>query len=82
MMLGQLDETAAICRWLSEELAPETYINIMGQYRLEYEVGEITRRGDRKYDEIDRRPKQVELRRAHQAARDAGLWRFDERWLR
>lgn len=79
VMPGQLEETAAIFRWLSEELAPETYVNIMGQYRPEYEVGAITRHGDKKYDEIDRRPKQDELRRAQKAARDAGLWRFDER---
>ncbi|HJN12064.1 MAG: hypothetical protein QGH33_03700 [Pirellulaceae bacterium] len=81
VMPGQLDETAAILRWLSEELAPETYVSIMGQYRPEHEVGEITGRGDKKCHEIDRRPKPDELRRAQQAARDAGLWRFDERWL-
>jgi putative pyruvate formate lyase activating enzyme len=81
-MPGKLEESAAIFRWLSEELASDTFVNIMGQYRPEYEVGEITHRGDKKYDEIDRRPKQIELCRAQEAARDAGLWRFDERWLR
>ncbi len=53
----------------------------MGQYRPEYQVGEIARSGDKKYDEIDRRPEQDDLHRARQAAREAGLRRFDERWL-
>jgi hypothetical protein len=54
----------------------------MGQYRPEYEVGAIARDGGTKYQEIDRRPGDVELQGAHEAARDAGLWRLDERWLR
>ncbi len=82
VMPGQLEEAAAIFRWLAEELSPDTYVNIMGQYRPEYEIGGMGRDGGKKYDEIDRRPQQDELRRAQVAARDAGLWRFAERWLR
>jgi putative pyruvate formate lyase activating enzyme len=82
VMPGQLDEAAAIFRWLAEEISPDSYVNIMGQYRPEYEVGAIARDGGTKYQEIDRRPGDVELLHAHEAARDAGLWRFDERWLR
>ena len=33
-----------------------------------------------KYAEIDRRPVGDELKRAYDAAGQAGLWRFDERW--
>ncbi len=34
----------------------DTYVNVMGQYRPEYEVGQIARDGTAKYAEIDRRP--------------------------
>jgi putative pyruvate formate lyase activating enzyme len=79
VMPDQLQEAAAIFRWLADELSPDTYVNIMGQYRPAYEVGEITRRRNKQYVEIDRPAELDELRLAHQAARDAGLWRFDVR---
>jgi len=80
VMPGQSAEAEAIFRWLAEELSPETYVNIMGQYRPEYEVGQIARDGvAAKYAELDRRPAEEELERAYAAARRAGLWRFDER---
>ena len=80
VMPGQSAEAEAIFGWLAEELSPDTYVNIMGQYRPEYEVGQIARDGVAlKYPEIGRRPGWEELERAHEAARRAGLWRFDER---
>ena len=79
VMPGQTDETAAIMKWLAEEVSPDTYVNVMGQYRPEYEVGKIGRDGRAKYAEIDRRPTRQEWQDACAAARDAGLWRFDER---
>jgi putative pyruvate formate lyase activating enzyme len=79
VMPGQLDETEAIFRWLADDVSPDTYVNIMGQYRPQYQVGDIARDGSPKYDDIKQMPKQGELRRAYDAARDAGLWRFDER---
>jgi putative pyruvate formate lyase activating enzyme len=79
-MPGQSAEAEAIFHWLAEELSPDTYVNIMGQYRPEYEVGQIARDGVAlKYSEIGRRPEWEELDRAREAARRAGLWRFDER---
>jgi hypothetical protein len=43
-------------------------------------VGQIARDGVAlKYSEICRRPEWEELERAHEVARRAGLWRFDER---
>jgi putative pyruvate formate lyase activating enzyme len=81
VMPGQSAEAEAIFRWLAEELSPDTYVNIMGQYRPEYEVGQIARDGiAAKYTEIDRRPGQDEFEGAFAAARRAGLWRFDQRW--
>ncbi|MEN8162314.1 MAG: radical SAM protein, partial [Myxococcota bacterium] len=72
-------ETAAIMKWLAEEISPDTYVNLMGQYRPGYEVGQLARDGSRRYAEIDRRPTPQELAAAEAAAREAGLWRFDAR---
>ena len=80
VMPGQTEEATAIFRWLSERISPDTYVNIMGQYRPDYQVGDIARNGEKKYVEIDFRPEPDELLHARQAAREAGLWRFDERW--
>ena len=79
VMPGQTDEAAAIMKWLAEEISPDTYVNVMGQYRPDYEVGRIARDGSAKYAEIDRMPTSRELEDVHAAARDAGLWRFDRR---
>jgi putative pyruvate formate lyase activating enzyme len=84
VMPGLLDETRAIFAWLAGELSPDTYVNIMGQYRPAYAVGAIAAEGRRdagtvRYAEINRRPDPGELREAYDAARAAGLWRFDER---
>jgi len=81
VMPGQAAEAKSIFHWLAEEVSRDTYLNIMGQYRPEYEVGQIAGDGlPAKYAEIDRRPAGEELERAYAAARQAGLWRFDERW--
>jgi len=74
VMPGQLEESAAIFRWFAEEISPDTFINIMGQYRPEHEVGR-----DERYEDINRCPTRDELAAARESARAAGLWRFDER---
>jgi putative pyruvate formate lyase activating enzyme len=79
VMPGQHEEASAIFRWLAEELSSDTYVNIMGQYRPQYEVGAISSSGDVKYPEINRCPTLDEMRDAQRAAWKAGLWRFDER---
>ncbi|MGN2391306.1 radical SAM protein [Pelomicrobium sp. G1] len=81
VMPGLAEEAAAIFEWLANEVSPDTYVNIMGQYRPEYQVGSIADDGRRLYVEIDRRPLPTELEAAYAAARRAGLWRFDERRL-
>ncbi len=80
VMPGLVDEAAQIFQWLAQEVSKDTYVNIMGQYRPEYEVGEIARDGTIKYQEINRRPTPQEISEAYRAAQEAGLWRFDERW--
>ncbi len=75
VMPGQTDEAAAIFRWLADELSPDTYVNVMGQYRPEHKVA-----GSERYIDIGRRPSGAEMAAARAAAADAGLWRLDERW--
>ena len=81
-MPGLVEESRQIFRWLAEEISPDTYVNIMAQYRPAYEVGHVAVAGPQagrpRYAEIDRRPTSAELEAAYQAARDAGLWRFDK----
>ena len=75
VMPGQMNEAGAIFRWLADELSPETYVNIMGQYRPDHRVT-----GSARYGDIGRRPSSGELLAARSAAVSAGLRRFDERW--
>ncbi len=63
--------TAEIVRFLAEEISPETYLNVMSQYRPTYKAHE--------YPEIDRRPTMEELEGAVRLAQEAGLTRLDER---
>ncbi len=82
VMPGQTEEAASIFEWIADEVSRDTYVNIMGQYRPDYEVGSIARDGtSQKYVEINRRPDHTDFDRAFDAARQAGLWRFDARWL-
>ncbi len=80
VMPGQEEETAAIFEWLSSELGPDTYVNVMDQYRPEFQVGAASRSGQCQYVEIQRRPHRQELAAARAAAARAGLWRLDQRW--
>jgi putative pyruvate formate lyase activating enzyme len=72
VMPGQTHEAVAIFDWLAHELSPDTYVNIMGQYRPEHKVP-----GNDRYVDIGRRPTRREMVEANAAARLAGLWRFD-----
>jgi putative pyruvate formate lyase activating enzyme len=71
VMPGLLDETEAILRFVADELGPDTYVNLMGQY---YPAGR-----SEKYEEIDRRPRRDELARAFEIADEIGLRRLDPR---
>ena len=70
---------AAIFEWLAREVSSDTYVNVMRQYRPEYQVGQIAASGTVKYDGINRPPRPAEIEAAYATARRAGLWRFDER---
>jgi putative pyruvate formate lyase activating enzyme len=79
VMPGQEREAEAIFEWLAREVSPDTYVNVMGQYRPDYQVGQITQSGNVKYAAINRSPRAEEMAAAYAAARRAGLWRFDQR---
>jgi len=79
VMPGQGDESAAILEWLAREVSPDTFVNVMAQYRPAHRVGEPGRSGARRFPEIDRTPRRDEVEAAYAAARRAGLWRFAER---
>jgi len=64
--------TAEIMRFLAS-LSPNTYVNVMAQYRPCYRASEV--------EQINRRPTVEEYRQAVQTALDAGLHRLDERPL-
>lgn len=81
VMPGQTGESREVFRWLAGELSPDTYVNIMAQYRPVRAVG-FAADQDRAADEsggaeLDRRPTRGELEAAYDAACEAGLWRFD-----
>ena len=76
VMPNHLEDTRLIFEWLADDVSPNTYVNIMDQYRPLHQVGTCSG----KYDIINRRPTSREMQEAHAAARDAGVWRIDERW--
>jgi putative pyruvate formate lyase activating enzyme len=75
VMPDALEETNPIVRWLAEELGPDTYLNVMGQYRPEGRV--LTHAGS--WPALERPTTRAEYEAAVAAARAAGLRRLDER---
>ncbi len=61
--------TAEIARFLAEEISPDTYVNVMAQYRPAYRAAQEPA--------LRRRVTAVEVAEAVRAARAAGLRRFD-----
>lgn len=72
VMPGDEEGLRAILAWIAEELSPDTYVNVMGQYHPDYKAD--------RYPEINRRPSFREMRRAGRIAREVGLRRLDDRW--
>jgi putative pyruvate formate lyase activating enzyme len=72
-MPGGLEETKEIMTFLSKELSPDTYVNMMGQYRPAAKVQRT------RYSELNRSVGGEEMREAYRLAEAAGLHRFDVR---
>jgi putative pyruvate formate lyase activating enzyme len=71
VMPGLLAESGEIFRFLSDAISRDCYVNVMGQYRPDYQTA--------KYPEIHRRPTAEEMREARYLFHQAGLHRLDER---
>jgi putative pyruvate formate lyase activating enzyme len=71
VMPNRLAGTREIMHYLAREVSPNTYVNIMAQYRPEG-------RADR-YEQIDRPITREEYDDAVEIAREEGIARFDER---
>ncbi len=70
VMPHDLSGSGQVLAWLAEEISPDTYVNVMDQYRP---CGEAMR-----FDKLSRRLTATEYRAAVEAARRAGL-RLDNR---
>jgi len=68
---GGLAGTAKTARFLAEEVSPNTYVNVMDQYRPSYRSN--------RYPELDRRISRSEYDRAVAEMNAAGLLRLDMR---
>ena len=73
VMPGAREDTRAIMRFLAEEISPDTYVNIMGQYRP---AGRVLEEPEA-YADLSRTPTGPEIREAYRMAREVGLQRFD-----
>lgn len=74
VMPGMLEDTAHILRWLAS-LSPDTYVNVMEQYRPAWKAAT-----DPRFAPINRPVTDQEMEMAYRLAREAGLWRLDTRW--
>lgn len=71
VMPGRLDDTREIMRFIAEEISPDTYVNVMAQYRPAHLADE--------YPELKRPLTRSEYREALKIARDEGLLRAASR---
>ncbi len=73
VMPGLPHESESIFRWIARELGPDTYVNVMGQYRPGGKVG------PKVWPELNKPLGREEHRSALRAAETAGLRRLDPR---
>jgi len=65
--------TREVARFLAREVSPNTYVNVMGQYRPDNRAWQ--------HPQLSRPITRSELVEAVRIAREEGLSRFDERWM-
>ena len=68
VMPGRLDDTRNIMEFIAKEISPNTYVNVMGQYRPAHLALE--------YPELERPLKRSEYHKAANIARETGLHRL------
>jgi len=71
VMPGDTEGTAEIMEWIARELSPDTYVNLMAQYRPAGQVSAT------RYPEINRSITAGEFHQAREAFSAAGLHRLD-----
>jgi putative pyruvate formate lyase activating enzyme len=67
--------TSPIMEWLANEISPDTYVNLMSQYRPEGEVLNLSARST--FADLCRATTGQEMSEACQAAHKAGIWRLE-----
>jgi putative pyruvate formate lyase activating enzyme len=75
VMPGAIDDARRIYEWIAQEISPETWVNVMAQYRPE---GSVLRMPE-KYPELSKPLSEKDHEAALDAARRAGLRRIDVR---
>lgn len=73
---GHVDESIRIFEWLSSEVSPDTYINVMTHYHPEHHVRKKTSEGIL-FPDLNCSLTDPERSHVLRAARESGLWRFD-----
>ncbi len=73
VMPNRLAGTEAIMRFLAEEISPHTYVYIMPQFHPYYHADH--------FPELNRPITREEFEEAMEAAKQAGLYRFDRRYV-
>ena len=73
VMPNRVAGTREFVKWVAEDLSPDTYVNIMAQYRVEHRAFE--------YERIARAITPEEFVEAMEWAKEAGLTNLDERSL-
>ncbi len=71
---GHVDDTREIMKFLAAELSRDTFVNLMDQYRPAWQAARQPR-----FAAINRSLEAREFPQAASFARDAGLWRVDQR---
>jgi putative pyruvate formate lyase activating enzyme len=74
VMPGCAEDARRIMRFLARDVSPDTYVNVMEQYRPAGAAPEG------RHPELCRRPNGDEVARVAEEARAEGLWRLDDRW--
>ncbi len=76
VMPNLVEESKKIMEWVAQ-LSKDSFVHIMNQYKPDANVGKIDK-GHVRYSEINRSVSPEELRQVEDAAKLAGLWRFEE----
>ncbi len=80
VMPGKEEEGVEIVRWLAGSVSKDTFVHIMEQFHPRAHVGKTKRGGGEqtRYADINRAVNEDEMSIVMRAAKEAGLWRFQE----